>query len=110
LVELVEHRWNKRDRYMEGVMIALRFGEVLDGLKGIEFRQSLYTVDELRGIYASVAMTFEKAFHGNGRPKAPTEAQFETSLPRPRTRRAPAMGARSPAVSTAPRESSADRP
>lgn len=78
MVELVEHRWNKKDRYMEGAMIPVRFGEVLESLdKRIEFRQRLYTVDELREIYASVGMTFERAFHGNGRPKEPTDSQFE---------------------------------
>lgn len=77
MVELVEHRWNKKDRYMEGAMIPLRFGEVLEGLSGIEFRQRLYTVDELREIYSSVGMSLERSFHGNGRPKEPTEAQFE---------------------------------
>jgi len=78
MVELVEHRWNKSDSYMEGAMIPIRFGEVIDGLdKRIEFRQRLYTVDELRDIYASVGMTLEKAWHGNGRPKEPTESQFE---------------------------------
>jgi SAM-dependent methyltransferase len=77
MVELVEHRWNKKDRYMEGAMIPLRFGEVLEELKGIEFRQRLYTIDELREIYSSVGMTLERSFHGNGRPKEPTEAQFE---------------------------------
>jgi SAM-dependent methyltransferase len=78
MVELVEHRWNKKERYMEGAMIPLRFGEVLENLdKRIEFRQRLYDVDELREIYASVGMTFERVFHGNGRPKEPTEAQFE---------------------------------
>jgi SAM-dependent methyltransferase len=78
MVELVEHRWNKKDRYMEGAMIPLRFGEVLENLdKRIEFRQRLYEVDELREIYASVGMDFERVFHGNGRPKEPTESQFE---------------------------------
>lgn len=77
MVELVEHRWNKKDRYMEGAMIPLRFGEVLEGLEGIEFRQRLYTLDELREIYSSVGMTVERSFHGNGRPKEPSEAQFE---------------------------------
>jgi SAM-dependent methyltransferase len=77
MVELVEHRWNKKDRYMEGAMIPLRFGEVLEGLSGIEFRQRLYTVEELREIYASVGMQLEQTFHGNGRPKEPTAAQFE---------------------------------
>jgi len=45
MVELVEHRWNKADRYMEGAMIPIRFGEVLEGLSPIQFRQRLYTVD-----------------------------------------------------------------
>lgn len=78
MIELVEHRWNKKDRYMEGAMIPLKFGEVLEGLdKRIEFRQRLYTVDELREVYDSVGMTLERVFHGNGRPKEPTESQFE---------------------------------
>jgi SAM-dependent methyltransferase len=78
MVELVEHRWNKKNRYMEGAMIPLRFGEVLEDLdKRIEFRQRLYAVEELREIYASVGMTLERVFHGNGRPKEPSESQFE---------------------------------
>jgi SAM-dependent methyltransferase len=78
MVELVEHRWNKKERYMEGAMIPVRFGEILENLdKRIEFRQRLYAVDELREIYASVGMTFERVFHGNGRPKDPTDSQFE---------------------------------
>jgi SAM-dependent methyltransferase len=78
MVELVEHRWNKKDRYMEGAMIPLKFGETLENLdKRIEFRQRLYEVDELRDVYASVGMTLDRVFHGNGRPKEPTEVQFE---------------------------------
>jgi SAM-dependent methyltransferase len=78
MVELVEHRWNKKDRYMEGAMIPVRFGEVLENLdKRIEFRQRLYTVDELQEIYAAVGMAVDRVFHGNGRPKDPTDAQFE---------------------------------
>ena len=78
MVELVEHRWTKKDHYMEGAMIPVRFGEVLENLdKRIEFRQRLYTVEELREVYASVGMEFERVFHGNGRPKDPTDAQFE---------------------------------
>jgi hypothetical protein len=78
MIELVEHRWNKKDRYMEGAMIPLKFGQPLENLdKRIEFRQRLYEVDELRNIYASVDMTLDRVFHGNGRPKEPTEAQFE---------------------------------
>jgi SAM-dependent methyltransferase len=78
MVELVEHRWNKKDHYLEGAMIPVRFGEVLEDLdKRIEFRQRLYAVDELREIYDSVGMTLERVFHGNGRPKEPTDSQFE---------------------------------
>ncbi len=78
MIELVEHRWNKKDRYMEGAMIPVKFGEVLENLdKRIEFRQRLYAVDELRDLYASVGMTLERVFHGNGRPKEPTDSQFE---------------------------------
>jgi hypothetical protein len=63
---------------MEGAMIPLKFGQPLENLdKRIEFRQRLYEVDELRKIYSSVDMTLDRVFHGNGRPKEPTEAQFE---------------------------------
>jgi hypothetical protein len=78
MIELVEHRWNKKDRLMEGAMIPLKFGQPLENLdKRIEFRQRLYEVDELRDIYTSVGMTQDRVFHGNGRPKDPTENQFE---------------------------------
>jgi SAM-dependent methyltransferase len=77
MVELVEHRWNKSDSYMEGIMIAARFGEVLEGLDGIEFRQRLYTVEELRAIYDSVGMSFHAVYNGNGRARDPKPSQFE---------------------------------
>jgi SAM-dependent methyltransferase len=77
MIELVEHRWNKRERYMEGAMIPVRFGEVLDELKPIEFRQRLYTVDELRQIMTSVGMEVDRVFHGSGKVREPTAKQFE---------------------------------
>lgn len=77
MVELVEHRWNKSDSYMEGIMIAARFGEVLEGLDGIEFRQRLYSADELREIYASVGMELTNVFNGSGKRREPTPKQFE---------------------------------
>jgi SAM-dependent methyltransferase len=77
MIELVEHRWNKSDRYMEGAMIPIRFGEVLDELKPIEFRQRLYTVEELREIMASVGMEVDRVFHGSGKVREPTAKQFE---------------------------------
>jgi SAM-dependent methyltransferase len=77
MVELVEHRWNKRERYMEGAMIPVRFGEVLEELKPIEFRQRLYTVEELREIMSSVGMEVDRVFHGSGKVREPTHKQFE---------------------------------
>jgi SAM-dependent methyltransferase len=77
MIELVEHRWNKRDSYMEGAMIPVRFGEVLKELKPIEFRQRLYTVEELKEIMASVGMEVDRVFHGSGKVREPTHKQFE---------------------------------
>jgi 2-polyprenyl-3-methyl-5-hydroxy-6-metoxy-1,4-benzoquinol methylase len=77
MIELVEHRWNRRDKYMEGAMIPVRFGEVLDELKPIEFRQRLYTVEELTEIMSSVGMELVRVFHGNGKVREPTDKQFE---------------------------------
>jgi SAM-dependent methyltransferase len=77
MVELVEHRWDKKSRRMEGKMVAARFGEVLEDLDGIEFSQRLYSVDELRQIYASVGMELLTVYHGSGRPREPKPGQFE---------------------------------
>jgi SAM-dependent methyltransferase len=77
MVELVEHRWNKKAKRLEGLMVAARFGEVLENLDGIEFTQRLYTVDELRDIYASVGMELLRVYNGSGRPKEPKSSQFE---------------------------------
>ena len=80
MIELVEHRWNKSDRYMEGAMIPVRFGEVLDELKPIEFRQRLYTVDELREIMTSVGMEVDRVFHGSGKAASrPTSSSRSSS-------------------------------
>lgn len=77
MVELVEHRWNKKAKRMEGKMVAAHFGQVLDNLDGIEFTQRLYTVEELRDIYASVGMELLRVYNGSGRPKEPKASQFE---------------------------------
>jgi SAM-dependent methyltransferase len=77
MVELVEHRWNKKAKRMEGRMIAVRFGEVLEDLDGIEFSQRLYSIDELRDLYASVGMELLRVYNGSGRPKEPKASQFE---------------------------------
>jgi SAM-dependent methyltransferase len=77
MIELIEHRWNKKTKRLEGKMTAAKFGEVLENLDGIEFTQRLYTVDELRHIYASVDMNLLTVYHGNGRPRDPKPSQFE---------------------------------
>ncbi len=78
MVELVEHRWNKSNSYMEGAMIPIRFGESLENLeKRIEFRQRLYSADELRAIYASVGMELASVFNGSGKRRDPKPSQFE---------------------------------
>jgi SAM-dependent methyltransferase len=80
MIELVEHRWNKKAKRLEGLMVAARFGEVLENLDGIEFSQRLYGIDELRQIYASVGMEFLTAYHGSGRPREPKSNQFEVFI------------------------------
>jgi SAM-dependent methyltransferase len=77
MVELVEHRWNKQEKRMEGLMAVAKFGEVFENLNGIEFSQRLYSVDELREIYFSVGMELLRVYHGSGRPKEPKPNQFE---------------------------------
>lgn len=78
MVELVEHRWNRSDRYMEGAMIPVRFGEPLENLDTrIEFRQRLYSAEELAEIYAAVGMELEATFHGSGKRREPSAKQFE---------------------------------
>jgi len=77
MIELVEHRWNRREKTMEGAMIPIRFGEVLDELRPIEFRQRLYTVEEIEAIMASVGMEMDRVFHGSGKVREPTPKQFE---------------------------------
>jgi SAM-dependent methyltransferase len=77
MIELVEHRWNKRAKRLEGLMVSVPFGEVLESLDGIEFTQRLYGVDELREIYASVGMELLTVYHGSGRPREPKASQFE---------------------------------
>src|SRR4051795_4019617 len=75
MVELVEHRWNRREKTMEGAMIPVRFGEVLAELRPIEFRQRLSTVEELTEIMASVGMEVDRVFHGSGKVREPTPKQ-----------------------------------
>jgi hypothetical protein len=77
MIELVEHRIDKKAKRMEGKMVAARSGEVLENLDRIEFSQRLYSIEELRQIYASVDMELLNVYHGSGRPREPKPGQFE---------------------------------
>ncbi|HTA15766.1 MAG TPA: class I SAM-dependent methyltransferase [Solirubrobacteraceae bacterium] len=76
-VELTDHRWNSRARRMEGSAASIRFGEVLEKLDPIPYSSRLYTVDELKDIYASVGMTLTNTFRGSGKAGRPRDTQYE---------------------------------
>ncbi len=77
MVELIDHRWEPKTRYLEGSTMPILVGEVFEGVKPIPFRQRLYSVEELEGIYASVGMELAGVFRGTGKPRPPKDNQFE---------------------------------
>lgn len=77
MVELIDHRWDKRTRYLEGSTTPIVFGGVVEKPEPIPFRQRLYSVDELTELYGSVGMTLANVFRGNGKPRPPKDTQFE---------------------------------
>lgn len=77
MVELIDHRWESRTRYLEGSTTPIVVGEVFEGIEPIPFRQRLYSVEELTEIYHSVGMELEGAYRGNGKPRPPKASQFE---------------------------------
>lgn len=77
MVELIDHHWEPRTRYLEGSTMPIIVGEVFEGVAPIPFRQRLYSVDELTAIYASVGMELAGVFRGNGKPRPPKDSQFE---------------------------------
>jgi SAM-dependent methyltransferase len=77
MVELIDHRWDARTRYLEGATMPILVGETFEGVAPIPFRQRLYSVEELTEIYASVGMEFAGAFRGTGKPRPPKDSQFE---------------------------------
>lgn len=76
-IELIDHRWNSQTRCLEGITVSIPFGEVLEGFEPIPFRKRLYSVDELREIYASVGMALTNVFRGNGKVGRPRNTQYE---------------------------------
>lgn len=77
MIELIDHRWDARTRYLEGTTTPIHFGDVFEGVSPIPFRQRLYSLDELGEIYKSVGMSLVNAFRGNGKPRPPKDSQFE---------------------------------
>ena len=77
MVELIDHRWDARTRYLEGSTMPILVGETFEGVAPIPFRQRLYSVEELTEVYASVGMEFAGAFRGTGKPRPPKDSQFE---------------------------------
>jgi SAM-dependent methyltransferase len=77
MIELIDHRWDSRTRYLEGTTTPIHFGEVFEGVTPIPFRQRLYSADELKEIYESVGMSLVNVFRGSGKPRPPKDNQFE---------------------------------
>jgi SAM-dependent methyltransferase len=77
MIELIDHRWDGRTRYLEGTTTPIHFGEVFEGVTPIPFRQRLYSADELGEIYESVGMSLAGVFRGSGKPRPPKDNQFE---------------------------------
>jgi len=77
MVELIDHRWDRRSRCLEGATTPIVFGDHVSRPEPIPFRQRLYSVDELTELYESVGMTLANVFRGNGKPRPPKDTQFE---------------------------------
>jgi SAM-dependent methyltransferase len=77
MLELIDHRWDSRTRYLEGSTTPIVYGEVFERPRPIPFRQRLYSVEELGEIYEAVGMSFANVFRGNGKPRPPKDTQFE---------------------------------
>jgi SAM-dependent methyltransferase len=76
-VELLEHRWNKKDRSLYGSMHLVRFGQPFEPEDRIVFRQRLYGLEELDSILRTVEMRVSNAFRGNGKARQPDDSQYE---------------------------------
>jgi SAM-dependent methyltransferase len=77
MVELWEYEWDEETKYMQGTTTPVRVGEVFEGRKPIPFRQRLYSIDEIREIFAPHGVSVANAFRGGGKARMPNERQFE---------------------------------
>ncbi len=76
-VELLERDWDPATRYMEGEFTPILIDDFHFGLEPIPFRQRLYTVEELRAVYASLGMSLEAVLDEDGAPLEPSDAEEE---------------------------------
>lgn len=76
-VELTDHRWNGKRRRMEGTAASIWIGDVFEKLDPIPYSSRLYTIDELKDIYASLGMTLTNTFRGSGKVGRPRDTQYE---------------------------------
>jgi SAM-dependent methyltransferase len=76
-VELLEHKWNKKDRSLYGSMHLVRFGQPFEPADKIVFRQRLYGVEELDSILGGLEMRVSNVFRGNGKARQPDDSQYE---------------------------------
>jgi SAM-dependent methyltransferase len=76
-VELTDHRWNAKRRRLEGTAASIWLGEVFEKLDPIPYSSRLYTVEELKDIYAALGMTLASTFRGSGKVGRPRDTQYE---------------------------------
>jgi SAM-dependent methyltransferase len=79
-VELLDHKWNKKDKSLYGSMHLVKFGEPFEPDDKIVFRQRLYSVEEVDTILRTVGMRVTNAFRGNGKAREPDDTQYEVFI------------------------------
>ncbi|HSK49108.1 MAG TPA: class I SAM-dependent methyltransferase [Solirubrobacterales bacterium] len=76
-IEILEHEFNKGDRCLYGAMHLIREGDTFNFGDRIEFRQRLYTADEMDTLVRKYGMRLSNVFRGNGRARQPDDTQYE---------------------------------
>jgi SAM-dependent methyltransferase len=76
-IELIDHSWNAKTRRMEGMATSIWFGDMFEKFEPVPYRPRLYTVEELKEIYASVGMTLTNTFRGSGKAGLPRDTHYE---------------------------------
>jgi cyclopropane fatty-acyl-phospholipid synthase-like methyltransferase len=90
-IELIDHHWNPRTRCLEGTTNSIWIGEVFEKFEPLPFRKRLYSVEELREIYASSGMTLTNTFRGNGKAGRPRNTQYEVFIEAQKGQAVPAL-------------------